>query len=100
MGKMQKKIQIEFNGFIYELDVMDVANHRAEAYKDEFDGDHQRSLDEDTLTLFEESPYEIYDWARNNMNAEDAPSFELVQSTAPTGQEVWDDGEWELSDEG
>lgn len=56
------------DGTTWAVDVEDVVISRADHYKSEFDGDITRSMDEDTIPLFEESEYEIMDWAFNNMN--------------------------------
>jgi hypothetical protein len=73
------------DGSRWSLPISVIAENRANFYKDEFDGDIQRSLDEDTWTLFAEDDYEIYDWAGNNMDWDDVehhltrlPSLEKV----------------------
>jgi hypothetical protein len=48
-----------------------IARNRAAHYAHEFDGDVERSLNEDTLPLFAVDDYEIEDWAKNNMNWSD-----------------------------
>lgn len=59
------------DGSYWYVPVMVVARDRAKHYAHEFDGDVQRSLDEDTIPLFREDRGEILDWACNNMNWED-----------------------------
>ena len=60
------------DGTIWGVPVIDIATNRAKFYADkEFGGDIERSLIEDTLPLFKSDPYEIVDWAQNNMNASD-----------------------------
>lgn len=44
-----------------------IARNRASHYAEEFGGDIERSLKEDTWPLFEEADYEVTDWAANNM---------------------------------
>lgn len=61
------------DGSDWAYPVMEIARNRAEHYASEFGGDVERSLREDTLPLFREDPYEIEDWAANNMNEEDVP---------------------------
>jgi hypothetical protein len=68
--------QITFsNGDIYHVPLMEIAKNRALNYADEFGGDLERSLQEDTLPLFKSDPYEISDWARNNMYWSDVKGF-------------------------
>lgn len=55
--------------WLIPLDV--IARIRAAHYADEFGGDVERSLAEDTLPLFESQPGEVYEWAVNNMNWSD-----------------------------
>ena len=50
------------------INVNEVAKNRAENHADEFDNDVERSLAEDTLSLFQECPDEISKWVVNNMN--------------------------------
>ncbi|HHG5598177.1 TPA: hypothetical protein ACPWOC_000061 [Pseudomonas aeruginosa] len=45
-----------------------IAEHRAKQFADEFDGDVERSLSEDTEPYFADDDYNIEDWAANNMN--------------------------------
>jgi hypothetical protein len=60
------------DGSEWAVPVRFIAENRAENYAlDEFDGDAKRSLEEDTIPLFEDNPFEIEDWARNNLNWED-----------------------------
>lgn len=72
MAKLPETLLVTMkDGSTWGVPVSAIANHRAEQYKGEFDGDLQRSLDEDTLTLFEEDQFEIQDWAANNMDWDD-----------------------------
>ena len=59
------------DGSKWDVPVTIIASHRAEHYKQEFGGDVHKSLNEDTLPLFESDPFEIADWAANNMNWSD-----------------------------
>lgn len=56
------------DGSEWSVPVMVIARSRAQEYKAEFDGDVERSLDEDTLPRFLEDDFNIRDWASNNMN--------------------------------
>ena len=75
------------------VDVHEIALNRADYYKHEFGGDINRSLNEDTLPLFKAEPYEIEDWAVNNMNWEDFDQHFLVQTHGPVDyEEGWCNG--------
>ena len=52
-----------------------IAENRAAAYADEFQGDTERSLKEDTLPLFKDDHFEIRDWAGDNMNWDDVKPY-------------------------
>jgi len=82
----------------WAIPVSIIANQRAEFYKAEFDGDLQRSLDEDTAPLFESDHYEIADWAKNNMNWSDVVKVaECVTPAEIDFQDGWFNGEYEVS---
>jgi hypothetical protein len=79
------------DGSIYGIPVSVIARHRAESYAEEFNGDVERSLEEDTAPLFEESTYAIADWAANNMDWDDVKEH-AVQLRGPRPidfDEVW-----------
>lgn len=62
------------NGERWSVPVMVIARDRAKYYAendDDFMGDFDKSLNEDTIPLFESDTYEIADWAQNNMNWSD-----------------------------
>lgn len=60
----------------WSVPVKVIAMNRAAYYADEnFNGDLDRSLQEDTVPLFEADEYEIEDWAKNNMSWSDVVSF-------------------------
>lgn len=88
------------DGHRYDVPVAIIARSRAEHYAHEFDGDFERSLNEDTLPLFKEYPNEISDWAANNMNWEDveesAEMVPLLPDEAPDFQEGWVNGDKEI----
>ena len=65
--KTNYKIKMS-NGHEYKIPVAVIARDRAKNYAEEFDGDIERSLNEDTIPLFESDEYEIEDWAKNNMD--------------------------------
>jgi hypothetical protein len=81
------------DGSKWDVPVSVIAKNRAEYYAHEFDGDVIRSMQEDTLPLFDADHYEIEDWAANNMNWRDV---ERVATMAIHGeidyQEGWVNG--------
>lgn len=88
------------DGSRWGVPVLTIARHRADHYKAEFGGSLGRSMDEDTLPLFVESPGEIADWAANNMNWVDVRTVAHTVSTPdPVDyQEGWVNGDKELVD--
>ena len=75
-----------------------VAQNRAKYYAHEFGDDIKRSLDEDTLPLFNGSPYDVQDWATNNMNWSDFEGHRIKTKEAPMPdfQEEWVNGTFEV----
>jgi hypothetical protein len=62
------------NGDMWDIPVEIIARNRAEYYAStdpDFKDDINKSLEEDTIPLFESDYYEIKDWAQNNMNWKD-----------------------------
>lgn len=90
------------DGSTWAVPVDVIARDRATNYAEEFDGDVERSLTEDTLPLFAECAYEIHDWASNNMNWSDVQAFAWkLQDAEPTHndfQEAWVNGEHSLQE--
>lgn len=81
----------------WAVPVQKIAEHRAAHYAHEFDGDLQRSLDEDTLPLFAGSEYDIEDWAINNMNFSDFAGIAVcTQLPNVDYEEGWCNGEKEI----
>lgn len=79
---------------IWSVPVAIIASSRAEYYKHEFGGDVFRSLNEDTIPLFESEEYEIEDWAQNNMNWKDVSAHAvMIQGGSVDYQEGWVNGE-------
>lgn len=77
---MKKFMKVIFtNGETWKIPTIDIAMNRAENFADEFGGDVQKSLTEDTIPLFESCEYEIEDWAKNNMNWDNFKNKELVE---------------------
>lgn len=85
------------DGTRWSVPVEIIAKHRAERYKHEYGGDHQRSLDEDTWPLFEDDEYEIEDWAANNMNWSDVSDWATKLDAKPADyQDGWVNGDKEV----
>ena len=67
------------DGSKWDVPVSVIALDRAKYYADrDFDGDVEKSLNEDTLPLFKESDFEVKDWAACNMNWSDVESFAVM----------------------
>lgn len=66
-----------------------IAHNRAKHYAEEFGGDVERSLKEDTIPLFEADAFEIMDWAANNMNEDDVVSVCVKAAPAIDRQMGW-----------
>lgn len=81
------------DGSLWDVPVAVIARHRAENYADEFGGDVERSLAEDTIPLFADD-YEIRDWAGNNMYWSDVAEH---AERAPVEPEPYDPEEGWLS---
>ena len=93
---MHKLMTVEMpDGSKWGVPVELIARNRATHYASEFGGDVERSLAEDTLPMFEESDYEISDWAKNQMNWSDFDGHQVKVSDAPTPdfQEAWLSGD-------
>lgn len=88
------------DGSVWAIPVMIIAADRAKHYAHEFDDNVQRSLDEDTMPLFDNDPFEIEDWAVNNMNWSDVAShaFKTKDAPPPDFQEGWMSGEKNVVD--
>lgn len=96
---MAKYLRIEMgDGSKWDVPVSIIARNRAEHYAEEFDGDVEKSLKEDTLPLFEECEYEIEEWAGDNMNWEDVEAHaEQVSKPCPADlEDGWINGEKEV----
>jgi hypothetical protein len=92
---MHKYMTVEMpDGSKWGVPVEMIARDRAANYAEEFDGDIERSLAEDTLPLFESDDYAIQDWAVNNMNWSDfnGNQVKLADASTPDFQEAWMSG--------
>lgn len=88
------------DGSVYGVPVEMIARDRAKHYAHEFDGDIERSLNEDTLPLFSANYYEIEDWASNNMSWTDFDGHQvkLKDAPAPNFGKEWSNAEKYFSD--
>ena len=86
------------DGSRWAIPVSVIAENRANYYKNEFDDNFQRSMEEDTAQLFQESSYEISDWAANNMNWSEVVKHakKLEDGDGVDYQEGWVNGEHEI----
>lgn len=86
------------DGTVWEVPVKLIARHRASHYADEFGGKVMRSLPEDTLPLFMADPYEVHDWAANNMNWSDVEGYaKKIEAKSDTDyQKGWVNGDWNI----
>lgn len=88
---MKTYMTVEFSDkSVYQIPSMIVARHRAAYYAHEYGNDIDKSLEEDTLPLFEDS-FEIEDWASNNMDWSDL-EFAAILITCPVRVDY--DDEW------
>lgn len=79
----------------WQVPVEIIARHRAEYYANEFDGDVERSLKEDTIPMFESDNKEIANWAVGNMDWSDFKGHQVrISDPEPVDyQEGWGNGE-------
>jgi hypothetical protein len=96
---MEKFLRVTMpDGSKWDVPVSVIARNRAEFYKDEYDGDVEKSLKADTLPLFNENGYEIADWAANNMDWKDVKSVAKKVDAMPDCdfQDGWINGDKEI----
>lgn len=88
------------DGLAYAIPVELIARNRAQYYADkEYDGDIAESLRNDTIPLFEEDPYNIRDWAANNMNWSEVKSSAVLLAKKVDEDlfdDAWINGEWSV----
>lgn len=88
------------DGSKWSVPVRIIAENRAEFFSSEFQGDIQKSLDEDTWPIFTEETA-IEDWLFNNMDWKDVKDH-ATKIQEPHGIDYearWLDAEGELEDE-
>ena len=82
------------DGSLWAIPVNVIAMHRAKHYAYKFDGLSMKSLEEETVPLFESSEFEIVDWAENNMNWSDISQYaRLINTRDIDFQEGWLSGD-------
>lgn len=103
MNIYNKWMTVQMDDGIWAVPVKIIADDRAHYYAEkdeEFGGSFERSLNEDTLTVFQNDDFEILDWAACNMNWEDvAPHAVKLTSRVPDYDEGWANGDREIIDE-
>lgn len=96
---MKKYLQITMSdGSAWGVPIKMIAENRAKHYAYEFGNDLQRSLGEDTLSLFDKSKYAIYDWATGNMDWSDFDGHQVKILDAPPldFQSEWMSGKFSI----
>ena len=85
---------------VWAVPVEMIARSRAAYYAYQFGDDIEKSLQEDTIPLFEADEEEIEDWAVNNMDWADFNGHQIkVKSPAPVDfQSGWIDGKKGFTD--
>jgi hypothetical protein len=85
------------DGTKWNVPVDIIARNRAMYYASSFGNDVQRSLNEDTLPLFEGSVQEIHDWATTNMDWRDVSGVACkVHEPFVDYEEGWLNGRWKV----
>lgn len=95
---MSKHLQVEMpDGSKWAVPVHVIAMNRAVYYSKKEGVTVEQSLNEDTLPVFESDPFEIEDWAANNMNWSDVEHVAIYMNKEETDyQEGWCNGEKEI----
>lgn len=86
------------DGSVWGVPVRVIAHNRAKYYAKnhpDMGGDFEKSLNEDTIPLFESDHSEIEDWAKNNMYWSEAveEAVEIIEAPSPDFEEGWMNGE-------
>lgn len=90
------------DGSVWSVPLMEIVRSRAEHYAHEFGDDIERSIAEDTLPLFESDPYQVKDWASNNMNWSEVVGVAKIHAPAKPledddFEEGWINGSYSVS---
>lgn len=98
---MHKYMTIEMpDSSVWAVPVEMIARNRAAYYADQFGDDIEKSLQEDTIPLFEADEEEIEDWAVNNMDWADFHGHQIRVSSPDSVdyQAGWIDGKKGFTD--
>lgn len=63
------------DSLLCKIPLIIIAKNRASHFANEYNGDIEKSMRDDTVPLFLSDEYEIKDWAQNNMNWSDVKEF-------------------------
>ncbi len=86
------------DGSEWAVTVRYIAEHRAACYANEFEGDLQRSLAEDTVPLFAADAYEVHDWAANNLDWAEVRAIAVQVAPAEIDHEAgWANGAYRIT---
>ncbi len=84
---------------VWAVPVEIIARNRAAYYAHKVGGDVERSLTEDTMPLFDSDPFEVEDWAANNMNWSDVVEHAVMVEKGETDfEDGWANGEKEVKE--
>lgn len=100
MNQMKNYIVTMSDGSVWAIPIEVIAKHKAKS-------DFERSVQDyedyeeclsDVKSLFDNNPYEVCDWASNNMNWDEVQSYaKMIKSPDPSDyQEDWVNGEWKI----
>ena len=92
------------DGSKWDVPISVIAEHRADYYRNEFDGSLERSLKEDTIPLFEDDEFEIVGFKEGVGNDKGTIVFKCItkegvsfdcrpRGTVEYRKELFDDGE-------
>lgn len=99
MSVLDKKLKVKMeNGETWAIPVAVIARNRAEHYAEEYGGDVEKSLAEDTVPIFEAYDYEVEDWAQNNMNWSDLKEHAVLEKSRFDYQDGWLNSKVEITD--
>ena len=98
MSTLDGKLYVELqDGSIWSIPVAVIAQHRAEYFRDEFGGEIERSLNEDTIPLFEYDDYEVKSWAKHSMNWSDVVDHAMeIEGSKLDYEDGWSNGHMEI----
>lgn len=88
---LKKHLIVRFpNGDKFKVPIRVIAYSRADYYKDEYENDINRSLDEDTAPLFSDDGSDISDWFQNNMHWSDVAPYSIKMKRRKPTQIYYD----------